>query len=346
MKTSLRFSQLSKNIFRISAIAALMLTANFTQAQGTRNPVARFNESVKNSIKPGKSDIDGDGVPDSNDAYPQDATKAFNNCYPAKGMSTLLFEDLWPFKGDYDFNDLVVDYRFNTITDASNNVTQIDYKFLLKASGAVAKNGFAFQLDGIASDKILSVAGNRMTPGWSALNNNGTEAGQAVNANIIVFDYASKIFNGSVPAGSTANTFINSPLYKADTITISVKFYPGKLSFATLTPLKFNPYLIADQNRGREVHLPNRMPSAKMDVSWFGKGDDNSNIAKGIYFKAKNNQPWALEISSSIPYAQEKVDFSKAYPNFFSWGESKGKNNTDWFTDKPGNRDLSKLYLK
>jgi hypothetical protein len=28
---------------------------------------------------------------------------------------TLAYEDLWPSKGDYDFNDLVVDYDFNIV---------------------------------------------------------------------------------------------------------------------------------------------------------------------------------------------------------------------------------------
>lgn len=30
-----------------------------------------------------------------------------------------MFEDLWPATGDYDFNDLVLDYSINRVTDAS-----------------------------------------------------------------------------------------------------------------------------------------------------------------------------------------------------------------------------------
>jgi LruC domain-containing protein/choice-of-anchor A domain-containing protein len=307
---------------------------------GGENHYANFNASF------GEPDADGDGVPDAKDEYPNDNTKAFNNPYPAKGTSTLMYEDLWPFKGDYDFNDLVIDFRFNTVTDASNNVAQIEYKFIPKASGAVTKNAFAFQLDGINSSKIVSVTGSKMAKGWSALNSNGTEAGHSANANIIVFDYANTVFNGSAPAGSVVNTFMNSSFHTADTITVVVKFQTGGVSFTSLNSAKFNPYLIVDQTRGREVHLPNRMPTAKMDASYFGKGNDNSNPATGKYFKTKNNLPWALEIATSIPYAQEMVEFSKAYPNFIKWAESNGTTNTDWYLNNAGNRDASKLYNK
>lgn len=307
---------------------------------GGENHFANFTPSL------GEPDADGDTVPDSKDEYPNDATKAFNNFYPAKGMSTLMYEDLWPFKGDYDFNDLVIDYRFNTITDASNNVVEIQYSFLPKASGAVTKNGFAFQLDGIASSKIVSVSGSKMVAGWSALNSNGTEAGQSANANIIVFDYVNKMFNNLPSNASTVNTFAAISKYSADTIKMVVKFQTGGVSFASLTNAKFNPYIIVDQTRGREVHLPNRLPSAKMSTSYYGQGADNSNPSTGKYFKTKNNLPWALEINTSIPYALELTDFSKAYPNFIKWAESNGTNYTDWYSNNPGNRDASKLYAK
>ena len=38
-----------------------------------------------------------------------DKNKSFNSFFPVQGKTgTLAFEDLWPAKGDYDFNDLVI----------------------------------------------------------------------------------------------------------------------------------------------------------------------------------------------------------------------------------------------
>ena len=70
-------------------------------------------------------DADNDGVQDSDDAYPNDAARAYNNVFPSSGYSTLMFEDLWPSLGDYDFNDFVADYKINRVTNAANKVVEI-----------------------------------------------------------------------------------------------------------------------------------------------------------------------------------------------------------------------------
>src|SRR5690606_16931813 len=137
-------------------------------------------------------DTDGDGVQDSDDDYPANPELAFNNVFPATGFSTLMFEDLWPSKGDFDFNDIVVDYRINRITNANNKVVKIDAKFVLRAIGASYKNGFAFQFDGLAPSKVLSLSGNKIRETLHSFASNGTESNQA-NAVIVVFDNAYKV---------------------------------------------------------------------------------------------------------------------------------------------------------
>ena len=55
------------------------------------------------------TDADGDGINDELDDFPFDPDKAFNNFSPSANSSgKLVFEDLWPSQGDYDFNDLVL----------------------------------------------------------------------------------------------------------------------------------------------------------------------------------------------------------------------------------------------
>ncbi|MEO5998812.1 MAG: LruC domain-containing protein [Chitinophagaceae bacterium] len=292
------------------------------------------------------TDTDGDGVSDKDDNYPTDATKAFNNTYPSSGFSTLMFEDLWPYKGDYDFNDLVINYKFNTVTNAANFVSEIIYSFVPRAAGASFRNGFAFQLDGISPEKIVSVSGTKMSTGWSKLNSNGTEAENVSSANIIVFDDVFKVFNNLPSSTNSINTFASLEHYKSDTITILVKFQPGVVRFSTLTSTKFNPYLIVNQVRGKEVHLVDHIPSAKMDLTLLGKGDDMSNVGTAKYFKTKTNLPWALNVVNSIPYPLELVDFTSAYKNFIKWAASGGITNSDWYLNTSGNRDDSKLYNK
>lgn len=95
---------------------------------------------------PNEGDQDGDGVVNDDDDYPEDPERAFNNYYPAEGTSTLAYEDLWPGKGDYDFNDLVLDYRFNVVTNALNNVVEVHGTFTIEAFGAVMKMDLDFSL--------------------------------------------------------------------------------------------------------------------------------------------------------------------------------------------------------
>lgn len=303
-------------------------------------------------------DADSDGVPDCLDEYMNDQYRAFRNSYPAAGYSTLMFEDNWPWRGDYDFNDVVLDYRWTSVTDASNNVVEMDYTFVLRCSGAGLHNGFGFQLDGVAPNKIRSVTGVKTNgAAWVQTNSNGTESGQTY-ANIIVFNNAYDLmpYPGS---GHFVNTDPDAPKVPYDTIRIRVQYMEngtggagGTVSLSELSSAYFNPYLVLgdtggfEQNRTKEVHLPDRAPTSKMNQSLFGKGNDNSNAGQGRFFRTAENLPWALNIATSIPYMKEYEDISDGYLKFIDWASGNGSTNNDWYHELSGHRNNNKLYLK
>lgn len=298
-------------------------------------------------------DADNDGVADADDDYPNDVNKAFNNLYPAASHGTLMYEDLWPGKGDYDFNDLVVNYQYNTVTNASNQVVEVRYSFVTRAVGGSLHNGFAFQLDGINSNKITSVTGSKATgASWLQLNNNGTEASQGDNANIVVFDDAYEL----LPTQSNysfINTFQGSPDSGKDTTNIVVTFINngvipsgGALSYDNFGTNVFNPYIIVNQVRGKEIHLVDKIPSAKVDATFFGTGQDKSNPLTGSYYKTANNLPWAINVTSSIPFPQERTDISEAFLKFIPWATSNGTTDQTWYQNSDGNRDATKLIIR
>ena len=67
------------------------------------------------------TDSDGDGVSDEFDQYPTDPARAYNSYWPSKRTyATIAFEDEWPKTADYDMNDLVVNYRYNFVSNANN----------------------------------------------------------------------------------------------------------------------------------------------------------------------------------------------------------------------------------
>jgi len=289
------------------------------------------------------ADADSDGVADEDDAYPADATKAYNNYFPAGGFGTLMFEDLWPATGDYDFNDLVLDYRYNLVTNANNKVVEMDASVVTRAIGASFRNGFAFQMNGIAPNKIVSTTGTKYH-GATWLNNaaNGTENGQTY-ANIVVFDDAQKVLPS--PGGSGTNVIPANGRVAPDTANLVITFVSTSGQELQLSDFDLNPYIIVNQTRGKEVHLPNGVPSTLNNPAWFGTFQDDSKPGEGKYYKTKNNLPWALSIETSIPYTHTTHDLIEAYLKFADWAQSNGTLYTDWYDNKPGYRDTNKLFV-
>lgn len=296
------------------------------------------------------NDIDEDGVADLDDSYPYDPNKAYKTQFPASGFGTLMYEDLWPGKGDFDFNDLVVDYQYEIVSNANDQVVEANYTFVTRAIGGALHNAFAFQLDSINPAKITSVNGTK-TNGitWTTLNSNGTEVGNESETNIIVYKDAYELLP-TTGGFWFMNVEADAPDVGNDTTSISVKFInngvapeAGTVTSQQMSASKFNPYIIVGQERGREIHLADKRPSSRVNMNYFGTVNDNSIPAQNRYYKTDTNLPWALNMSSSIPYAQEKQDFSDCYLNFNNWAQNGGLTNTDWYTNSNGNRVNNKL---
>ncbi|MFH1295737.1 MAG: LruC domain-containing protein [Bacteroidota bacterium] len=295
-------------------------------------------------------DTDGDGVPDSEDDYPTDQYRAYNNFYPATGQSTLAYEDLWPSSGDYDLNDVVIGYSFKIVTNADDNVVDLIGTFVLRASGAGLHNGFGFQLPDVAPTSVISTTGYDVLPSAGyTFGSNGLETGQTY-ATVIVFD---DFFRFLVPSGggTGVNTSAGQTPVPYDTITVTMVFMNngtpgagGVVSLTTLNISEFNPFIIARMERGREVHLPDCEPTDKADTTLFGIGDDDTNPVTGKYYKTDANLPWALNIYETFDYPLEEVSIIDAYLKFGDWVESNGVQYPDWYQDNAGYRNAANIY--
>ena len=308
----------------------------------TADPITSVNTSNIPIPNYTGSDTDGDGVSNNFDKYPTDATKAFDNFYPSQNVfSTLAFEDLWPARGDYDFNDMVVDYNFNQITNGQNNVVQIKLRATLKAMGASYKNGFGIQLP-IAPELISSITGNDISQSYIVRNANGTEAGQS-KATIIVFDngFHQLPYPGGASLGvnTTPGAIYVEPHELVVTINLST---PVALGTMGLPP--YNPFMIINQDRSREVHLIDNPPTDLADLSLLGMGHDNSIPGSERYYVTQNNLPYAIDVSSPFDYPVEKAQVTEAHLKFFQWGESGGTQFYDWSKPLSGYRNLNNIY--
>lgn len=286
-------------------------------------------------------DTDKDGVSDSRDDYPTDPKRAFNNYSPAINQNgTLAFEDLWPNKGDFDFNDLVLDYNFNQITNAKNEVVEVDANLTVKAIGALLRNQFAIQFN-TTPENVSSVTGQSLTKGVFKMNSNGTEQGQT-NAVVPVFEDP---FSVLAYTGSIVNTVVGGAYAEPKTMTLKVIFNQP-ITLANFGTAPYNPFIVITGDRGREVHLPGGAPTQLVDASLFGTGDDNSDLNAHKYYMSDKFLPWAINIPVQFDYPAEQQDITKSFLMFKNWASSRGYNYMDWYQDKTGYRDITKFFTK
>lgn len=328
------------------------LVSNYRFNEGTDKTASDLtSNSNDGSIKGAKwsakvdyiVDSDNDGVSDGDDDFPNDPDKAFSNHYPATGYGSLAFEDLWPGIGDYDFNDLVTDYRFTIITNASNKVLTITGSFAVRAFGAGLHNGFGFQFpNSNVTEQNISVTGYNLQENYITLKANGTESGQALPT-IIVFDDAYNILENP-GSGTGVNTSTSSPFVDPDTLNIVMTFTSNTYTADEINISGFNPFLIIDLTRGKEVHLPDYAPTSLVDVSLFGTANDASIPAEGIYYKTANNLPWVINMTESFGYPVEKKEISSAHLKFNQWALSNGSTFMDWYKDLASYRKKSFIY--
>ncbi len=287
-------------------------------------PVTNCNgEGNGTSICP---DADGDGVCDADDCFPNDPTKAFCNAVPA---GTIAFEDNFPYAGDYDLNDVLVEYNYNVITNADNKVVKVDAVYKLRATGGANKNGFAVQFP-VERSKVSNVSGATL------------EAGQSKAVLVIFKDMRAEM--------NVWNTFKGQAIAPEKVYNVSFDISNGP-TLAEFGLNFYNPFIWnngrADGNgRGYETHLPGQQPTDLANVAIFGTGMDATQPGTANTYITKNNRlPWGIHIPARFDYAVEKVVITQAHLKFATWVQSGGTEFADWYMNKPDYRNSANLFV-
>lgn len=304
------------------------------------------------------TDTDQNGVADIDDDFPTDPTRAFRNFSPAANtFGTFAFEDLWPALGDYDFNDLVVDYQLEYATNADNLMVDLKAKLYIRAIGASIPSGFGISFENIPANRVASVTGMKLFDGYINLAANGLEAGHS-NAVIIPFDNAIKGVNrGSQPTFNTtpgfqpgtSDTFIITILFNEPILVARIQIGGQEPIVSTKSvvgppTITVNPFLIKGKIRGQEIHLPGMPPTALANSELFGTIDDDTKPSEDRFYVTKSNLPWAIHLPVKFDYPTEKTDILKAYKKLAGWAQSNGELFTDWYLNLPGYRDSTYIF--
>lgn len=220
----------------------------------------------------------------------------------------LAFEDLWPSQGDYDMNDVIVEYKSTIYQNAlTGKAYKIVDEFTPVHSGGSLVSGFGYQLYQLEQDRVRSIKVEG-PEGWRV------ETDQS-SPTIILFDN------------------LRSVIGQKYTVTIDLADVDPK---QVASP--YNPFIFVT-SRAREVHLVNYPPTDKADKELFNTHDDVSNVSAGIYYISRYKgevdlMPYGMNlpvIDFTVLSKAEGVKIYETFPKFISWVESGGKKNTDWY---------------
>jgi len=297
----------------------------------TTNPVEAVNTTNVNPIDEDLDD-DDDGISDVYDDYPNDPERAFDAHYPiASENGTLAFEDSWPREGDYDLNDLVVEYHFHNIHNPQNKLIELNGEITIMAIGAAYHNGFSFELPFNASN-IASWEGDETVE----LEEHGDLA--VIHVFSDAFDLIPQ------PAEGFVNTQLNSSYYEPVSVNFKI-ILDNPLAITSSSQLPpYNPFLLVNSSRAKEVHLTDYAPTALADTDLFMTQDDTTNPGSGRYYKTAENLPWAIHLPVSWDHPIERSEIIWGYVNFAAWAESSGSNNQEWYKNQPENINQEHIF--
>jgi LruC domain-containing protein len=317
--------------FRFSSVAGLDALGGAPDGEVEDHPTTLFNGGVSTTHYPG-----------------------------ADSFVTLAFEDLWPSRGDYDMNDLVLHYRtsINTINNGSNGsdakVVGLNISGQVTAVGANFHSGFAVQVPGIKRGDIdpdsifFEINGVKQT--LSPLENAPTSQADAVFKitrdvwDIVATAEGCSFYRTEANCGS-------SPVQASFSLNARIR---STVPLTQLDGQLFNPFIFATTGYQRnsifpeppgrelEVHLKNRQPTIHADLTLLGRADDVSVPNSTITYQTANGLPWALEIGAEWHHPREYQDLVQAYPDFIHFVTSGGTTHQQWFLLEKAAQD--KLY--
>ncbi|TDQ11993.1 LruC domain-containing protein [Pedobacter metabolipauper] len=284
-------------------------------------------------------DTDSDGVPDYLDKYPKDPERAYDRYYPSEDVwGTTGFEDMWPLEGDYDLNDLVISYRYKFAMNSTNFVVDMTAEYKPLAAGAEFQNGFGVQLP-ILPGQIKNVTGMNISGNYIKLDSKGLESNQR-NAVIIPFDNYRNLFGAGT---GYINTRPNTAKIESDAVTLLLTFNsPIDDEFTASAP--FNPFMISNLERGKEVHLVNHQPTDLANIKLLKSAADDSDAGSGRYYITRENRPFALDFFGPFNYPQESVSITDVYLHFSEWARSGGLKYPDWYENYNGYINTKLIY--
>lgn len=233
------------------------------------------------------------------------------------------FEDEWPKVGDYDMNDVLVQYTYQKVFNIFNEILSESFTFkTLYNKSTVFTNGLGF---------ILSNEGNAQSIEYFIRKENEKDFTVASGADKFTRESNAIILTDNVKTNPNAE-------YK-----VTFKYGDKNSNKKQETSIDAFIYRPSKEGNRLEVHCPMKKPTSKVDTSLFGQYEDCSKPNEGIYYVSnqENIYPFAFYLSNANANdiaelknfdKNEKKSISEIYPKFIDW--AKYGTNADWYKKK------------
>ena len=233
------------------------------------------------------------------------------------------FEDEWPKAGDYDMNDVLVQYTYQKVFNIFNEILSESFTFkTLYNKSTVFTNGLGF---------ILSNEGNAQSIEYFIRKENEKDFTVASGADKFTRESNAIILTDNVKTNPNAE-------YK-----VTFKYGDKNSNKKQETSIDAFIYRPSKEGNRLEVHCPMKKPTSKVDTSLFGQYEDCSKPNEGIYYVSNQENIYAFAFYLSNANANdiaelknfdknEKKSISEIYPKFIDW--AKYGTNADWYKKK------------
>lgn len=172
------------------------------------------------------------------------------------------FEDEWPKAGDYDMNDVLVQYTYQKVFNIFNEILSESFIFkTLYNKSTVFTNGLGF---------ILSNEGNAQSTEYFIRKENEKDFTVASGADKFTRESNAIILTDNVKTNPNAE-------YK-----VTFKYGDKNSNKKQETSIDAFIYRPSKEGNRLEVHCPMKKPTSKVDTSLFGQYEDCSKPNEGI----------------------------------------------------------------
>lgn len=227
----------------------------------------------------------------------------------------LAFEDNWPNGGDYDMNDVVVQYVTNVTYNGYNEVTKIVDNFTLSWTGANYSNGFAYEVPYDLSQAKVQF-----------LNTNGSK----ISGNVITLtnDVKGTLGVPGVNADQMPSTVVGASYMAV------ITFDEPSINKDKIVP-PYNPFIkVGGSNE--EVHLINH-PTTADATNVFDQSSMDISDGKTTFFISKEGYPFSISLDArlypevlELDLRHEGQHIDEVYPKFVDWATTKDPNIRWW----------------